>query len=113
MLIGNSQFPLDIFVQRLYELCPAKLVAGPHCNTLDVSARFGAAITEFIEWRTFAYWVRLVVEIERGVSCAFGRPALGRRAALFLGGIAQDSAHGSAPDPELAGDLSFGDASAM
>ena len=30
--------------------------------------RFGAAITEFIEWRTFAYWVRLVVEIEGGVS---------------------------------------------
>jgi hypothetical protein len=32
------------------------------------SARFGAAITEFIEWRTFAYWVRLVVEIEGGIS---------------------------------------------
>jgi hypothetical protein len=32
------------------------------------SARFGAAITEFIAWRTFAYWVRLVVEIEGGVS---------------------------------------------
>jgi hypothetical protein len=32
------------------------------------SARFGAAITEFIEWRTFAYWVRLVVEIKGGVS---------------------------------------------
>ena len=28
-------------------------------------ARFGAAITEFIEWRTFAYWVRLAVEIEQ------------------------------------------------
>ena len=25
-------------------------------------ARFGAAITEFIEWRTFAYWVRLAVD---------------------------------------------------
>jgi hypothetical protein len=36
MLIGNSQFSLDIFVQRLYELCSAKLVAGPHCKTLDV-----------------------------------------------------------------------------
>src|ERR1019366_1826360 len=36
MLIGNSQFPLDIFVQRLYELCPVKLVAGPHRKTLDV-----------------------------------------------------------------------------
>ena len=32
------------------------------------SARFGAAITEFIEWRTFAYWVRLVVEIEGTIS---------------------------------------------
>ena len=32
------------------------------------SARFSAAITEFIAWRTFAYWVRLVVEIEGGVS---------------------------------------------
>jgi hypothetical protein len=32
------------------------------------SARFDAAITEFIEWRTFAYWVRLVVEIEGGIS---------------------------------------------
>ena len=32
------------------------------------SARFSASITEFIEWRTFAYWVRLVVEIEGGVS---------------------------------------------
>ena len=26
------------------------------------SARFAKAITEFIEWRTFSYWVRLVVE---------------------------------------------------
>ena len=32
------------------------------------SARFDAAITEFIEWRTFAYWVRLVVEIDGGIS---------------------------------------------
>jgi hypothetical protein len=32
------------------------------------SARFAGAITEFIEWRTFAYWVRLVVEIEGGIS---------------------------------------------
>src|ERR1017187_5672626 len=32
------------------------------------SARLGIALTEFIEWRTFAYWVRLVVEIEGGVS---------------------------------------------
>ena len=31
-------------------------------------ARFGAAITEFIEWRTFAYWVRLAVEIEGCIS---------------------------------------------
>lgn len=31
-------------------------------------ARFSAAMTEFIEWRTFAYWVRLVVEIEGGIS---------------------------------------------
>lgn len=30
--------------------------------------RFGAAVTEFIEWRTFAYWFRLVVEMEGGVS---------------------------------------------
>lgn len=33
-------------------------------------ARFDAAITEFIEWRTFAYWVRLVVGTEGGVSTA-------------------------------------------
>src|ERR1035438_3632196 len=32
------------------------------------SARFGGAITEFIAWRTFAYWVRLVVEIEGAIS---------------------------------------------
>jgi hypothetical protein len=32
------------------------------------SAQFATAITEFIEWRTFAYWVRLVVEIEGGIS---------------------------------------------
>ena len=32
------------------------------------SARLAAAITEFIEWRTFAYWVRLVVEIEGDIS---------------------------------------------
>lgn len=31
-------------------------------------ARLATAITEFIEWRTFAYWVRLVVEIEDGIS---------------------------------------------
>ena len=31
-------------------------------------ARLDSAITEFIEWRTFAYWVRLVVEIEGGIS---------------------------------------------
>jgi hypothetical protein len=32
------------------------------------SARFSIAITEFIEWRTFAYWVRLVVEIDGAIS---------------------------------------------
>jgi hypothetical protein len=32
------------------------------------SARFDAAVTDFIEWNTFAYWVRLVVEIEGGIS---------------------------------------------
>src|ERR1017187_7813988 len=32
------------------------------------SGRLAAAITEFIEWRTFAYWVRLVVEIDGGIS---------------------------------------------
>ena len=32
------------------------------------SARLAKAITEFIDWRTFAYWVRLVVEIGGGIS---------------------------------------------
>ena len=32
------------------------------------SARFAITMTEFIEWRTFAYWVRLVVEIDGGIS---------------------------------------------
>src|ERR1039457_3773994 len=32
------------------------------------SARFSASITEFIEWRTFAYWVRLAVESEGGIA---------------------------------------------
>ena len=31
-------------------------------------ARLSTTMTEFIEWRTFAYWVRLVVETEGGVS---------------------------------------------
>ena len=35
------------------------------------------------------------------------------RGRLFLGGIAQDSAYGSPPDPYPAGDLRFGDAGAM
>lgn len=35
------------------------------------------------------------------------------RADLFLGGITQDSADGSAPDVKLAGDLRFGDTCAM
>jgi hypothetical protein len=30
VLIGNSQFSLDIFVQCFYELRPEKLLAGPH-----------------------------------------------------------------------------------
>ena len=30
--------------------------------------RLAAAITDYIEWRSFAFWVRLIVEIEGGVS---------------------------------------------
>src|ERR1017187_4700210 len=50
------------------------------------SARFGAAITEFIEWRTFAYWVRLVVEID-GVSSKM-QAILEERCPGFIGALA-------------------------
>jgi hypothetical protein len=30
--------------------------------------RLGAAITEYIEWRAFAFWVRLIVQIEGRIS---------------------------------------------
>src|ERR1035438_7526149 len=53
------------------------------------SCRFDAAITEFIEWQAFAYWVRLVVEIEGGISTKMQslleeRLHLGRYTALNL-----------------------------
>jgi hypothetical protein len=31
--------------------------------------RLAATITDFIEWRAFAYWVRLIVESEGCISC--------------------------------------------
>ena len=51
------------------------------------SARFGAAITEFIEWQTFAYWVRLVVEIEGGISTKM-QSLLDERCPGFLADLA-------------------------
>ncbi len=30
--------------------------------------RLAAAVTQYVEWRSFAFWVRLIVEIEGGVS---------------------------------------------
>ena len=50
------------------------------------SARFAAAMTEFIEWRTFAYWVRLVVELEGGVSSKM-RPILNERCPGFIAAL--------------------------
>jgi hypothetical protein len=51
------------------------------------SARFGAAITEFIEWQTFAYWIRLVVEIEGGISTKM-QSLLDERCPGFLADLA-------------------------
>jgi hypothetical protein len=48
------------------------------------SARFATAITEFIEWRTFAYWVRLVVEIDGGMSARM-QAILEERCPGFIG----------------------------
>ena len=50
------------------------------------SARLAAAITEFIEWRTFAYWVRLVVEIEGDISVKM-RALLDERCTGFIGAL--------------------------
>jgi hypothetical protein len=50
------------------------------------SARFAAAMTEFIEWLTFAYWVRLVVELEGGVSSKM-RPILNERCPGFIAAL--------------------------
>jgi len=50
------------------------------------SARFGAAITEFIEWRTFAYWVRLVDEVEGCLSTKI-KTLLDERCPGFLGDL--------------------------
>lgn len=51
------------------------------------SARLAAAITEFIEWRTFAYWVRLVVEIDGGMSSKM-QAILEARCPGFIGALA-------------------------
>jgi hypothetical protein len=50
------------------------------------SARFAKAITEFIEWRTFAYWVRLVVEIDGGMSSKM-QAILEERCPGFIGAL--------------------------
>jgi len=51
------------------------------------SARFDAAITEFIEWRTFAYWIRLVFEIDGGISTKM-QSLLDERCPGFLADLA-------------------------
>jgi hypothetical protein len=48
------------------------------------SARFATTITEFIEWRTFAYWVRLVVEIDGAMSSKM-QAILNERRPGFIG----------------------------
>ena len=50
------------------------------------SARLAAAITEFIAWRTFAYWVRLVVEIEGDISVKM-QALLDERCPGFIGDL--------------------------
>ena len=45
--------------------------------------RLATTITEYIEWRAFAFWVRLIVEIEGGVSQDI-KALLGERCPGFL-----------------------------
>ena len=64
---------------------------------LTTPQRLAAAITDYIEWRAFALWVRLIVEVQAGVSAEM-RTLLNDRCPGFLDEAAAHSrAHPQEP----------------
>lgn len=64
---------------------------------LTTPQRLAAAITDYIEWRAFALWVRLIVEVQAGVSAEM-RTLLDDRCPGFLDEAAAHSrAHPQEP----------------